>query len=150
VLARGIGRYSRSAMYARKALYKRKYTAPETKVGQEIMRLHNYTFHGDLKVSCVFPFLYLQIEKKKKEGPRATIIKPVGGDKNGGSRVVKIRKMVRKRTGAWAGWRCSVGWMFRASAAATQQPQPAPCCAALVAVTSSRHRPGDSFLGRCW
>lgn len=38
VLARGIGRYSRSVMYARKALYKRKYTAPETKVGQQILR----------------------------------------------------------------------------------------------------------------
>lgn len=37
VLARGIGRYSRSAMYARKALYKRKYTAPETKVWREAL-----------------------------------------------------------------------------------------------------------------
>ncbi len=32
VLVRGIGRYSRSAMYARRAMYKRKTKAPETKV----------------------------------------------------------------------------------------------------------------------
>lgn len=32
VLVRGIGRYSRSAMYARRAMYKRKTKAPVTKV----------------------------------------------------------------------------------------------------------------------
>ncbi|XP_036611662.1 60S ribosomal protein L6-like [Trichosurus vulpecula] len=64
VLAEGIGRYSRSATYSQGAMCKWKYAAPKT-----------------------------QIERKKKEKVPATISKPVGSDKNGGTRFVKILKI---------------------------------------------------------
>ena len=59
-LAPGIGRYSRSAIYKKRALYKRKKTGVKKEVSEE----------------------------------QKTRVKEVGGDKNGGTRVVPVKREV--------------------------------------------------------
>ncbi|XP_078740357.1 large ribosomal subunit protein eL6 [Lampetra fluviatilis] len=71
-LARGIGRYSRTAMAERKAVYKRK--------------MHSVRTKAEKKLSS---------ERPQKKRVEAVVVKPIGGDKNGGTRKVKLRKMPR-------------------------------------------------------
>lgn len=60
-LTKGIGRLSRSAIYKKRALYKRKKTGVQKEVKEEVK----------------------------------TITKEIGGDKNGGTRVVPVKREVR-------------------------------------------------------
>lgn len=55
VLVRGIGRYSRSAMFARKAMYKRKTKTTETKVRTSLLQfVMLLDMHLDLIMFCTY------------------------------------------------------------------------------------------------
>lgn len=106
VLARGIGRYSRSAMYARRAMYKRKTKTTETKVWpspwywSECMLQHGVIFKNII-------YSHYRLRKRSRPDPGLLLSRPL--------EVTRMEATVLSSYTRWwviKSFKCPLGFFF--------------------------------------